>query len=238
MIYVTLHKEEHQWHYVFFCELAVNSCHILQNCHTVWQIGELRRKAVVIQDRHCCGTLWCETSVMVVMVVMYPEWRFTAIRAQIRITGFAKTIAPGSRYAYLQECLQDQGQLQELQLDFTTLAPISGHTWLDIFPTGMPTVMVSASTLERLALGKHIKRLAPEGKKMRFAKSPEILAIQSWIFVSSYGRHGQFGSRATKGASPAPQMLIDWTGAMPPEISYIRVIAVRPEEQQVCPCLP
>ena len=124
--------------------------------------------------------------------------------------------------------LQGRQHLSELQLDMGARCLPGAADWASIFPESMPTIMVSGSTLKAL---KQKQYVIQRGSSIQLAGSKEMLSIQSWIFVSSYGRHGQAGSEA--GGGQARQMLIDWTGAVAKDDSYIRIIAVRPEQKQV-----
>ena len=114
----------------------------------------------------------------------------------------------------------------------------NGSLWGNIFPEGMPRMILSLQTMEVLERHGLVSRGAST------SLSPDIhiescggkLSLQSWIFVSSYGRHGQ--PLDNHDQPTRPQMLIDWTEAMPglpqaPAASYVRIIVVRSDEAEV-----
>ena len=87
---------------------------------------------------------------------------------------------------------------------------------------------MSSQTFDGLAA----KHLVKAGNTEIQLQDQGDLSIRSWIFVSSYGRHGQ----PQHGGAMSPAMLMDWTSSMSANSSYIRIIVIRGDEQQASFC--
>ena len=125
----------------------------------------------------------------------------------------------------LYSVVQGPQQLETHELDV--------EKWQKVFDPSKPALRVSSLTLKRLMEQEYIMISKSQHGCLRLNQGKTRLSIQSWIFISSYGRHGQAGPTN----QAAPQMLIDWTTAFSVGISYIRIIAVRPgKEAEVGAC--
>ena len=112
-----------------------------------------------------------------------------------------------------------------------------GSSWSDIFPEGMPKIIMSSQTMDVLKKHSLVSPQASTSQSPALTMKPCAgkLDLQSWIFVSSYGRHGQPLDR--HGRPAWPQMLIDWTDAMSglPQaaaVRFVRIIVIRPDEAE------
>ena len=134
----------------------------------------------------------------------------------------------------VQGVVQSHEVLEEFRLDLHEDLPANQRlTWEQVFPHGQPKVWLLPSQLKDLQDAGLIKLTARQGIEFHaatLATGPKKhKCVKSWIFVSSYGRHGQKGSDGNR----SPGMLIDWTAAVAPDVQYVRVIVIREEQLQV-----
>ena len=93
----------------------------------------------------------------------------------------------------------------------------------DVWPAGPPKLWASRQALDVLHLRGDIKAVGNQGGiTFQHGAQGQQKAVANWIFVPSYRRYS---------ISDSKQMLVDWTNAMK-DMSYTRVIVVRPGEEQ------
>ena len=112
--------------------------------------------------------------------------------------------------------------------------------WQEAFPGGMPQVWLSSATLGRLRdAGLIFTECSSLGRKLQFRNTHQQAApkgrIQSWIFTSTCGRHGQGDQSGGSQCNTSPQMLIDWSAAVTADVTYVRVLTVSEDEAEVKP---